>query len=490
MRLKFSLIPLIAILVSCQDNQTPLNYYKAENVIATTSLNNLFLQDDGYGFCPSLGNVNIMLVPLEVVDYPFANDIIPYLDSIFNDTNPNPDAFFNIASYYRQSSYDRLHLNFVVQDVYQLNKTSLEIGESLYSPSGFYEQLYSYQKTIYQEVVARYIETNGEDGLSFLDSNNDFRIDAIWFIYSSPTMSVVSNVPSDMTNYWAWASTNFFVRSDIETMKGYSPGGYCWASIDFLKMGLREPDLERLNVDVYLHETGHLFGLEDLYAEPIHAIEYVGGFDRMAVGGSDFNAYDKIQLGWIDPLVIEGETTLKLYSSQLQNTAILLAGDLNWNKTIFDEFLLLEYYTPTNLNEFATQHYFANSIGVLAYPNPGVKLYHVDGRIHDVPKAEDTDIRGYSQITDLVRNTVISAITLPKLIELVEPGNNKRLLEGNRVGSDRVLFHENDTFSLVENGPGRFLNDDRLNNNKGLNYKITVGEANFEFVQITITKLA
>ncbi|MGQ0641788.1 MAG: M6 family metalloprotease domain-containing protein [Gemmatimonadaceae bacterium] len=58
---------------------------------------------------------------------------------------------------------------------------------------------------------------------------------------------------------------------------------------------------------VFVHETGHIFGLPDLYSflgEPYpDVLRFIGGWDTMSslIPGAHFLAWHKLKLGWIDP---------------------------------------------------------------------------------------------------------------------------------------------------------------------------------------------
>ena len=66
----------------------------------------------------------------------------------------------------------------------------------------------------------------------------------------------------------------------------------------------------------------------------------------------DHNAYSKYALGWIKPYVVTGATTITLKPSATSGQAILLPTSTNgWNGSAFDEYMLLEFYTPTLLNK-------------------------------------------------------------------------------------------------------------------------------------------
>ena len=84
----------------------------------------------------------------------------------------------------------------------------------------------------------------------------------------------------------------------------------------------------------------------------------------------DHGPISKILLGWITPLVVTGSATVDLTPYAEAGETLLLIDE--WNGTIFDEYLLLIFYTPEGLNEKDALYWFTT---------PGIVIYHVDARI-------------------------------------------------------------------------------------------------------------
>ena len=83
----------------------------------------------------------------------------------------------------------------------------------------------------------------------------------------------------------------------------------------------------------------------------------------------------KFALGWLHPYVVNGACDLTLRPSQTSGDCLLFpAKGSTWNGSAFTEYLLLELYTPTGLNELdATTAYSYHPQG---YTLPGVRLLH------------------------------------------------------------------------------------------------------------------
>jgi hypothetical protein len=126
-------------------------------------------------------------------------------------------------------------------------------------------------------------------------------------------------------------------------------------------------DREQTNARTYIHETGHLLGLEDYYDydETVGARGGLGGADMMDYNAGDHNSFSKMVLGWVNPYLINGDTvTVDLKSCSETGEVILIP--IKWEQNIFTEYYLIEFYTPTSLN--SENDYLTTS---------GIRILHV-----------------------------------------------------------------------------------------------------------------
>jgi M6 family metalloprotease-like protein len=76
----------------------------------------------------------------------------------------------------------------------------------------------------------------------------------------------------------------------------------------------------RWGAHVFEHETGHIFGLPDLYdfSRSTNFLEFVGGWDTLSwvEPGAEFVAWEKWKLGWLDPAQLRCLST----SGQMEET--------------------------------------------------------------------------------------------------------------------------------------------------------------------------
>jgi hypothetical protein len=124
-----------------------------------------------------------------------------------------------------------------------------------------------------------------------------------------------------------------------------------------------------------IHETGHKLGLEDYYDYAIDDGSNnewgLGGADMMDASVGDHNPFSKLLLGWIEPKVVTEGMDVSLQPYITSGDALIITN--HWNGTLFDEYLIAMYYTPTGLYEGLEDYFFDGQSGLI--------LYHVDARL-------------------------------------------------------------------------------------------------------------
>lgn len=308
-----------------------------------------------FRYLPSTGNQKILVIPVEFSDYPVSSlkggekGSLKYIEDAFFG-HPSQTFFESVASYYNKSSYGHLTLEGKVSSWFKIGKTSFEVkNESVY-------QIES--QHVLQKAVEWY--RKNYDDIDEFDQNNDGYIDAVWLVYSAP-----QNNEDD----FLWAHT-YYDHSNSYTTRPYA-SMYSWASYNFMFYQTSKPETH-----VFIHETGHLLGLKDYYSTDIsNKYAPTAYFDMMDTNIGDHNAFSKMLLNWTTPYVITDECEITIKSFTESGECILISP--SWNGSAMDEYLLLEYYTPTNL------HKADSKIG-WQYQNlkaSGLRVYHVDARI-------------------------------------------------------------------------------------------------------------
>lgn len=391
----------------------------------------------GYDYLPSIGTQSILVLPIMFSDYPCESSsssvcqtALQEIKTAFNGTDDeqflkaNPD-FMSVRDFYRQSSYDKLQLNFNVYDKFliapdtfqncknQINSNP-ELGQSL---SGY----------IMNSVYLNY---------------RDFTADPLLY---NTVIGIYYADPAKVTEVERELFWSFTVNYSKETVSPFR--NYLWSSYFELKSVTKYG----LDTHTYIHETGHVLGLDDYYNYDNPAHTPSGVLDTMAANVGDHNAYSKFLLGWINPVTptSEGKITLKPYTES--GDALIIGNE--WNKTALDEYIILTYYTPTGLYERDL-----NYPTYKMYSKPGILAYHVDSRLakwltaENFTIVEDIDGLDFQNFSYEIAHSNTPSYTLSNnrsnyLLELLESGGTNTVINGY-LPSNSALFKTGSTFGV------------------------------------------
>ena len=332
---------------------------------------------------PSTGNVNILVFP---VYFSGTTDTVP----TSNDIDVINKAYFgakadtgweSLASYYETSSYGKLHIGGSVTEAYKDSRTSTEfMNASNYSGSGKVICDLISDILVFNKIVP-----------SNYDSNNDGFIDAVELVYF--TNQPLYDAGGD--DIW-WAFTS--ITNEDANLKSPNPSRYFWSPFSMISDGYYTPNID---THTLVHETGHAMGLNDYYSYDSgdESSCPIGGVDMMDFNIGDHNAYSKMVLGWANPLVIDGSLdsfSMTLHSFADTGEFILLRDTKTdpWNGMPYDEYLILQYYTSTSLNEKDSTGY-PEWVGKAGwggtYKTYGLQVFHVDSRIYSLSGTYDPE---------------------------------------------------------------------------------------------------
>lgn len=464
-----------------------------------------------YKYLQSTGTARILVIPVAFKGDSFSNTKLQRLyNSFFKDSDST--GWESVYSFYNKSSYGKLSITGDVTDPVDLSITVSEY-KSLYSQSE--KESETYTDEILEYAVSK-VAKAGTIDLSKYDMDGDGYLDAVWLVYSASY-----NANSD--SLWAYTTWNINTKQSISgtTLK---TSLYSWASIDFLTQKqyskstfFSSSDAENGDAHTYIHETGHMLGLDDYYSYDYGYSsqgkymydEPVGGIAMMDCNVGDHDMFSKYVSGWVTPTVIteeylkENGNTLKLTSSQSTNggnMAFLIPNKTNKNNSHspFGEYLLVEYYTPTGLNESDTTGYN----NAYTYGTKGVIVYHVnasigkvtanrkqelvwDGKIYDEETIEsannDSKLGNYYAYTYIYSNTKSYSFNViddsnstyyrGRLISLLSHTGKK--IAGNAFSrsfaQDSSLFKQGDSF-----GTGGTYSEFKFDDDSSPEYGFTV----------------
>lgn len=439
-------------------------------------------------YTPSIGNTPILVIPIVIPGYESeaTKENYEVIKKCFIGSS-NELNYESLHSYYYKSSYGALDFSFTILDYYYLDTDSTKFNTlSSLTDSTYTDTIYELSKD-----ALSYAKNTYSLDLTEFDTDNNGAIDSIWMVYMCP-------YKTRGDTFWAFSGYG------NETLNKEDPvsNTYGWISIDFLKGEYtidetNNPD-SGLDAHVLIHETGHMLGLNDYYdtnkIDEISAInDPLGSIDMMSSDLGDMNPYSKLILGWIKPYIVLGSAILSIKSFQSKDNIILIYDDNKdltyFNKTnenkyilnIFDEYLILDYYTPKGLNESDYPSY-----NVTTVKESGLRIYHADNRLtklnyinneYTFTILEDPNIVLDYQNKDLYRgitNSLYETISLNNDLgfdEIRWISTNKTRLNYNSDTQNRI-FKENEEFNLTSDDLN-FI-DGKFNNNSNCSYLIKI----------------
>lgn len=456
-------------------NIEQLGYYKAE----TLRYNVKDAQDSmGYYSLNTTGRQKLLVVPVQLRGATqWTTTMLSRLETAFFGTPEETNYWESVSSYYSKSSYEKLSLEGEVIDPIQLN----------YSVS----QLSSYNR--FSDIISDYIVPAFDQQVDNqikqeYDQDKDSYIDATIFVYSNPY---------DGDAYWAWV---WYLQDQNASISNPSVGNYMWASYEFMN----DSGTNRIDAHTYIHETGHLLGSDDFYSNEDY--DPVGDLEMQSYNVGDMGAFSKFQFGWSTPYVINGSrdvVELTIGTSSLYSDAILIND--SWNGSSLDEYLLIEYYTPTQNNQLDSESSYNGS---RMYTKSGLRIYHVDARMAKLRKtysgysfvsySDEINDDGYVYFpaaSNLGKDWTYfddpSLFESYKLVSLMQSDvvrgvSGARHFKNNGNASNSTLFDINETFTANDTS---FANGTNFNDGSLVGYSVTLISKNDTYATVRIEKI-
>lgn len=322
----------------------------------------------------SIGNRKILVVPVYFSNSSaYTSSELNTIEKAYNG-KASETGWQSLQSYYYTSSYGKLTITSTVASPYQYPGTDLSFQNQVNSNATSVGAL---ADTILKSLASSYT-------LSDYDQDKDGYIDGFEMVYKSSYTWDGKNGSS--TEVW-WNYTSL-ASSKAGSLASPNVGIYFWSQLSRLSNGYYKSTID-IDTHTLVHETGHMLGLDDYYSYDDNECP-AGCADMMDFNIGDHDAFSKMLLGWVTPKVIDGSSSsfsLTLNSFTETGDCVLLRNTTSdkWNGTPYDEYLLLQYYTPTGLNERDSKGYAEyKGIGTGGlYKNPGLQVFHVDARIID-----------------------------------------------------------------------------------------------------------
>lgn len=352
---------------------------------------------EGCRSLPSKGERNVLVVPMQFSDEkkPMSKyniSVIKDINAVYNG-KAGETSFVSVKEYYEKASYGQLKLNIdVVQEWCKLDKTLQELydmGKSEMADQSWYAIDY---------VTKWYQEKFGD--IKKYDTDNDGYIDSVIVIFSHDAYTkkvwpYFDGLPTEAEKALSWAFT-FWTYEEEANMEVPETSAYNWISYGYMDEGkTNKPDPH-----TYIHEFGHLLGLTDYYS-----YDYLEDGGRYAPAGKvnmqDYNvgdqdSYSKFLLDWTVPNVVTKEEEITINKFESSGDCILVPASTDYENSPLDEYLLIDLYSPTGLNECDSK----NSSEPRTFSEVGIKIYHVDSRLAKIDWDDENEISTFVEWAD------------------------------------------------------------------------------------------
>ncbi|MBE6135784.1 MAG: hypothetical protein E7181_00740 [Erysipelotrichaceae bacterium] len=416
----------------------------------------------------------------------------------------------SVKTYYETLSKGKKTFDITVANWYECGRHSSEVAGDQND-----DDIANNTESIISYAIDNYFNTNPEEDRKAYDSDGDGYLDAVAVVYAIQNYKSEFDFPryyherssTSYTNLWAYV---YWFQDPARQNVNY-PGvnAYLWASYDFSNVSKKNPSDYPVKVDAhaYIHETGHLFGLDDYY-DTTGSDRPAGSFSMQDFNVGSHDPFSVISLGWGDIYVPTENETITLKPFQSSNQVILLSN--KYENSIFDEYLLLELYTPDGLNELDSSYSYEGH-----YPQgpkaSGIRLWHVDARLaYKLGRGYDYNY-SVSQITNKIdtqyyynvlcrNNTYVSGqaddyfsplknyynFRYYRLLDLIRAGDYLDLRDKSVLDSID-LFKAGDRFDMSIYSHS-FVERGKLNSGKALGWSFVVDAINDEGATITVKK--
>lgn len=485
------------------NNSSEVNSFNTENYEYDSSLNDVelvieegkaghnnklsdYASKNDYTIFPSIGTQNLLVIPVYFKDFlpenMFTESREEARENIYNaffgddvkSSSENKTGWESVSSYYKKSSYGKLVISGEVTDWCPISQTLLSAAtnRSTSNPSN----------AVLREAIKWY-KSNYPGEISKYDNDGDGYIDGVALVYANPSQSdydyakyarTTSNL--EAINDFCWAYTTWD-NASTSLIGGPVGNVYMFASYSFLWEGEYYENNSIINfnrkklVDSHtlVHEFGHMLGLDDYYSyDENDSSAPLGRLDMMDYNIGGHNPYSKYLLGWIEPRLITKEGLYDLDSFVETGDVLLIPASLDdFSYSAFDEYLLVEFYTPTGNNEFDAKNKYCGYGSSYPYffSQYGIRLLHVDSRLivfNNMTKkysfSKTLNVNSIQDVTIAASNTPsYSIVSSYKLISLISNRGIKDYYKTKKYATNDDLFGVADSYKGLHFDNGKEL---------------------------------
>lgn len=368
--------------------------------------------------CPSIGDVNLLVIPVHLpttskTQYN-TEEIRSDIEKVFFSENDSRLGFKSLKEYYKESSYGKVNFSGKVTEWFDVSKYT-NVNTISKVTAGMDGSIVS---EILPKAVSWAKETQ-EINLKDYDKNQDGSIDAIWLVYDHlDFMTEYSLFPDtaslnqSLWNFTYWDTNTLPTDYSLDENKDPTTSGFTWASFDMMYTSYANLDnngvvdfsnLNSIPLDshTYIHEMGHLLGLDDYYANDDDYYHPAGKTTMMDQNICDLDSYSKMLLGWVKPYVVYGTSEILIPKANASDRGVIVIpsnfeeiserieklskqnklDDFRYEFNPFSEYIMIDLYTPDGLNQQDSFGRYINGREDLTLKETGVRIYHIDSRI-------------------------------------------------------------------------------------------------------------
>jgi M6 family metalloprotease-like protein len=291
---------------------------------------------------PSKGTVKIFALLIDFSDYPskFASSVV--YAGMFGDGVAAAVPYESLRNYYRRSSYNQLEIQGVTLGWY---RPAYGRAAVVQTQAG--------REDLIKEALNSF---NATTDFSQFDNDGDGKIDYFSVFWTGPD--------TGWGNFW-WGYNTGWTSSFTLDGKQFQGTKYSW-------QWASENEGTTFTPLTVIHETGHSLGLPDLYDyDPNQGPDGgVGYFDMMDDTSGDHNAFSKMLLDWVTPVVAVNGRTYTLHPSGTTGEAVIM-----WPGYVlaapFTEFFIVQNRARVG-----------NDADPYGCPGEGLVVWHIDARLN------------------------------------------------------------------------------------------------------------
>ena len=428
---------------------------------------------------PKEGTVHMLVIPVWFTNSTsFFNtdqkeEIIADLDYVFN-ADRSGNECYSVKSFYETESKGKLKLNITISDFYESNTSSKVYGDTVQTDI-------NKTHSLADSAINWYFNKNTNESISDYDANNDGLVDAVTLLYAANYYGTIG----DQNGTTAFQFKNTEGSSHRYNNGSFSPiGGIYGFNKNSTTMGKDVKDLSSYYPSYYfltgaktiIHETGHMFGMDDLY-EDNHAQTKYYPAGRFTMQASDLGGHDPYQMnlvGWSKPQIYDAsnyeigdEVVVKIEDFITTGNNILLTREMNEHNSLFDEYMLLELLDNVGLN------YYQGSFNTnVSFSDPGIRLWHVNSILEDYTTKNDTTEINDNHVVNLKYSNYDQSSEYD-LLHWIRNNPEEPYNTVSTVKNSYGLFKSGDSFDM-DTYKSQFVNNGLLDNKEKLGWEFTV----------------